>query len=124
AAWPTWKPSPGTCWCGPRAPPACGRRREDPGEGGRTCSRGPPPSPPGPRGRPILAPAARRNSDGLRNMERTNERTSAAEIRDFIVTNFLFGEDAGLRDEDSLNDAGVIDSTGVIELVTFLEDRF
>lgn len=48
----------------------------------------------------------------------------AATVRDYIVANFLFGEDGGLGDEDSLIDAGAIDSTGVVELVSFLEERF
>ena len=48
-----------------------------------------------------------------------------AHIRQFIVENFLFGEDdPTLTHEDSLLDNGVIDSTGVLELVAFLEDRF
>jgi acyl carrier protein len=46
-------------------------------------------------------------------------------IRDFIVENFLFGEaDGNLSDDDSLLDKGVIDSTGVLELVSFLESSF
>ena len=47
------------------------------------------------------------------------------EIRDFIVENFLFGvPDAGLKDEDSLLDRGIIDSTGVLEFVAFLEKSY
>ena len=49
----------------------------------------------------------------------------AQEIRDFIVENFLFGEsDNGLQDTDSLLDKGIIDSTGVLELVSFLEQTY
>ena len=46
------------------------------------------------------------------------------EVRNFITTNFLFGRDIALQDEDSLLELGVIDSTGVLELVSFLETRF
>ena len=47
------------------------------------------------------------------------------QIRTFIATNFLFREDrATLNDDESLLDAGLIDSTGVLELVGFLETRF
>jgi len=47
------------------------------------------------------------------------------EIHDFIVENFLFGvPDAGLKDEDSLLDRGIIDSTGVLEFVAFLEKSY
>ena len=47
------------------------------------------------------------------------------EIRNFIVDNFLFGEDDGkLANDDSLMDQGLIDSTGALELVTFLEGKY
>jgi acyl carrier protein len=46
-----------------------------------------------------------------------------SEVRKFIVTNFLFGRAEALRDDASLL-GGVIDSTGAIELVVFLQDRF
>ena len=45
-------------------------------------------------------------------------------IKEFIVENFLFGEGNGLKDETSLLEEGIIDSTGILELVTFLEDEF
>lgn len=45
-------------------------------------------------------------------------------IRDFVVQNFLFGQDAHLADEGSFLEAGIIDSTGVLELVGFLESSF
>jgi acyl carrier protein len=44
------------------------------------------------------------------------------EIRRFIVENFLFGRDDGtLKDDTSLLDKGIIDSTGVMELVMYVE---
>lgn len=46
------------------------------------------------------------------------------EIRAFVVENFLFGNDGNLDDAQSLLDAGVIDSTGVLELVSFLEKQY
>ena len=47
------------------------------------------------------------------------------EVRQFIATNFLLRDDrAAIDDDDSLLDAGLIDSTGVLELVGFLETRF
>ena len=47
------------------------------------------------------------------------------ETREFIAANFLFRDDrAELTDTDSLLDAGLIDSTGVLELVAFLEKHF
>ena len=47
-----------------------------------------------------------------------------SKIREFIVENFLFGDDDGLQDETSFLEEGIIDSTGVLELVTFLEEEF
>ena len=47
------------------------------------------------------------------------------EIRSFIVENFLYGEaDNGLQDKDSLTDMGIIDSTGVLELVSHIETTY
>jgi acyl carrier protein len=46
------------------------------------------------------------------------------EIRDFIVTNFMYGKADGLANDESLLESGVIDSTGVLELVSFLQERF
>jgi acyl carrier protein len=52
-------------------------------------------------------------------------QTIEQEIRQFIIDNFLFGElEAKLFNDDSLLDRGIIDSTGVLELVTFLEDKY
>jgi len=46
------------------------------------------------------------------------------EVREFIVENFLFGRGETLDEDRSFFKSGVIDSTGVIELVTFLEERY
>lgn len=46
-------------------------------------------------------------------------------IRSFIVDNFLFGEgEDGLRNEDSLLENGLIDSTGILELIDFIQQTF
>ena len=45
-------------------------------------------------------------------------------IRQFVVENFLFGEDGQLMDETSFLESGIIDSTGILELVSFLEEKF
>ena len=45
-------------------------------------------------------------------------------IRAFIMENFLFGNDQGLNDDISFLDEGIIDSTGILELVSFLEEEF
>jgi len=47
------------------------------------------------------------------------------EIRQFIIDNFLMGQDSdGLKDDSSFLEEGVIDSTGVLELVGFLEENY
>ena len=49
----------------------------------------------------------------------------SAKIREYIVENFLFGDAEPLADDTmSLLDNGIIDSTGVMELVAFLEGDF
>jgi acyl carrier protein len=50
--------------------------------------------------------------------------TIAEEIRRFITTNFYVADPAKLADDASFLDQGIIDSTGVLEVVTFLEDKF
>ena len=45
-------------------------------------------------------------------------------VKEFIIENFLFGEEEQLKPDTDFFDKGIIDSTGVIELVSFLEERF
>jgi acyl carrier protein len=45
-------------------------------------------------------------------------------LKEFIIETFLFGQDSGLKPSDSLLKKGVIDSTGVIELIDFIERAF
>ncbi len=43
-------------------------------------------------------------------------------VREFVLTNYLFGDSSRMPgDQESLLEAGVVDSTGVLELVEFLE---
>lgn len=46
------------------------------------------------------------------------------QLRSFVLDNFPFGEVDDLSNEDSFTDRGIIDSTGVLELVSFLEDSY
>ena len=51
--------------------------------------------------------------------------TIEQELRQFVIDNFLFGQGNGhLSNDDSFQDQGIIDSTGVLELVTFLEEKY
>jgi acyl carrier protein len=45
-------------------------------------------------------------------------------VRSFVVENFLFGNANGLEDDTSFLEAGILDSTGVMEVVAFLEQQF
>jgi acyl carrier protein len=46
------------------------------------------------------------------------------QIKNFIVSNFLFGQGGNLKDETSFLAQGIIDSTGVLELATHLETTY
>jgi acyl carrier protein len=48
-----------------------------------------------------------------------------AELRKFVVENFMFGqENQDFSDEASMLENGLIDSTGVLELVAFVEEKY
>ena len=48
-----------------------------------------------------------------------------SQIKNFILKNFLFTEDsAALRDDQSLMQSGTLDSTGILELINFVEETF
>ncbi len=46
------------------------------------------------------------------------------DLRTFIVDTFLFGQDANLTDDTSFLEQGIVDSTGVLELVAHLEKTY
>jgi len=46
------------------------------------------------------------------------------DIRNFVVENFLFGQASDLTDESSFLEQGIIDSTGMMELVAHLERTY
>lgn len=45
-------------------------------------------------------------------------------VRNFVVENFLFGDDSTLSDDTAFLGSGVIDSTGVLELIGYIEATF
>ena len=45
-------------------------------------------------------------------------------VRGFIVEHFLFGQGANFQDDASFLEQGIMDSTGVLELVAFLDETF
>jgi acyl carrier protein len=53
------------------------------------------------------------------------EQNIKQQIIDFISTNFLFDdEQKGIDEKASLLETGVIDSTGVLELIAFIEETY
>jgi acyl carrier protein len=48
-----------------------------------------------------------------------------SEIKKFMIDNFLYGQnDSDFNDDDSFLEKGLIDSTGVLELVSFIEETY
>jgi len=53
--------------------------------------------------------------------------TISQELRTFIINNFLFGDASGrfsFTDDDSFQQRGIVDSTGILELVFHLQERY
>ena len=46
------------------------------------------------------------------------------QIRAFVTSNFYVADPAALEDDASLLDRGIIDSTGVLEVIFFIEETF
>ena len=46
------------------------------------------------------------------------------QIRDFVSSNFYVADPKSLEDRTSLLDQGIIDSTGVLEVIMFIESTF
>jgi len=53
------------------------------------------------------------------------DTTISSRISNFIIANFLFGDSSKKpADADSLIESGIVDSTGILELIEFLESEF
>jgi len=52
-------------------------------------------------------------------------QTIKAQVKAFVIDNFLMGRRAGdLADDTSFLERSILDSTGFLELIAFLEERF
>jgi acyl carrier protein len=60
----------------------------------------------------------------MNNQGPSSMQSVEREVREFVVQNFLFGQAGQLADDASFLESGIIDSTGVLELVGFLESRY
>lgn len=48
-----------------------------------------------------------------------------SQVRNYILENYLFTDDqTALANEDSFLEKGILDSTGILEVIYFLEDEF
>jgi acyl carrier protein len=46
-------------------------------------------------------------------------------VREFVLKNYLFTtEQTALKSEDSFMKSGIMDSTGILEMIMFLHDEF
>ena len=52
------------------------------------------------------------------------EENIKQKIREYVVENMLFGDEKGLQDDVSFRESGILDSTGFLGLVTFVETEF
>ncbi|MFA6216051.1 MAG: acyl carrier protein [Candidatus Omnitrophota bacterium] len=57
-------------------------------------------------------------------METLSEADIKKSLKNFIKENFLLGNDSNLKDDDSFMGKGIVDSTGILEVVSFVEDAF
>jgi acyl carrier protein len=48
----------------------------------------------------------------------------SAKVREFVLENFFFGDGEVLKYGTSFMEEGIIDSTGILELVFFIEETF
>jgi len=46
------------------------------------------------------------------------------EVRSFVISNYLLGREEGFSNDDSFQEQGIIDSTGILELVSHLERTY
>jgi len=46
------------------------------------------------------------------------------DIRTFIVDNFLFGDEGGLSNDSSFVKEGIVDSTGILQLVAYIQEQY
>lgn len=54
-----------------------------------------------------------------------DKETVRKEIRDFIEETFLFGDDKDtFKETDSFMQNGIVDSTGILEVTSFIEEEF
>jgi acyl carrier protein len=74
--------------------------------------------------RPIIDPVAQIIVPPSARIPETRPIDTLKVTRDFVIENFLFGDEKKLSNDTSFLEGGIIDSTGILELVNFLEEKF
>jgi acyl carrier protein len=52
------------------------------------------------------------------------QSNNVEEVRRFVVANYLLGREDGFKNDDSFLEQGIIDSTGILELISHLEATY
>jgi len=52
------------------------------------------------------------------------ESNFVGDVHSFVVGNYLMGREDGFSNDDSFQEQGIIDSTGILELVSHLEQTY
>lgn len=61
----------------------------------------------------------------MAQIDQLNKIAIKEKVKDFIINNFLLGSDENnLSDSDSFLEKGIVDSTGILELVSFVQEAF
>ena len=45
-------------------------------------------------------------------------------VREYVIEDFLFGDASQLQEDTSFLESGIIDSTGILELINFIEEKY
>jgi acyl carrier protein len=53
-----------------------------------------------------------------------NSEQIEVQVRDFLVNNFIFDATVQLNTESSLMENGIVDSTGILEVLMWVESNF
>jgi acyl carrier protein len=61
---------------------------------------------------------------GTREEPAMDREEVLGKVRAYVVENFYYGKAGAVQDETNLMEDGAVDSTGFMELVTFVEETF
>lgn len=46
------------------------------------------------------------------------------QVKEYVVENFLFGDAGRITEDTSFLESGIVDSTGLLEIIGFLEEKY